>query len=374
MHILKTDWLMKFHPAKPYNDLPLLPPGTDVETKPVLKKLTAARAALAELKGSSAMIPNPLMLINTIVLQEAKASSEIENIFTTNDVLYKAFSSGSSQTDLASKEVIRYREALWNGFNYLKRENSFSVDLFGQIVRTIKENDAGIRIPDPGSKVVIGNKSEKKIIYTPPEGVEVIRSKLENLKNFMNLGDTKIDFLIKMAVAHYQFEAIHPFADGNGRTGRILNILYLVNKNLLDLPILFLSKYIIGHKSDYYRLLREVTEERKWEGWILYILDAVTETSFHTLGKIKAIKTLLDETMEQIKRDHPEIYSRELIDVLFMQPYCKIANLVENGIATRNTASKYLNVLSGAGILEKQKSGRESLYLNRRLYDILGNG
>ncbi|MEX0772967.1 MAG: Fic family protein [Balneolales bacterium] len=364
---------MKFHPAEPYNDLPLLPPGKDVETKAVLKKITEARASLAELKGSAAMIPNPLMLINTIVLQEAKASSEIENIFTTNDVLYKAFTTGP-KTDLASKEVLRYREALWNGYNHLEGEKKFSVDLFIRIVRAIKEDVPGIRKPDPDSRVIIGNLAKKRIIYTPPEGEEVIRKKLENLKDFMNIRGSGIDPLIKMAIAHYQFEAIHPFADGNGRTGRILNILYLVNKDLLDLPILFLSKYIIEHKVDYYQLLREVTEDNEWEGWIIYILDAVRETSSLTLQKIISIKTLMDQTLEQIRQDHPEIYSRELVDVLFMQPYCKIAHLVDKQIATRNTASKYLNTLADAGILEKQKSGRETLYLNKRLYDVLGNG
>ncbi|MEX1122334.1 MAG: Fic family protein [Balneolales bacterium] len=363
---------MKFNPGEPYNDLPLLPPGTDVETKAVLKRLTAARASLAELKGSAAMIPNPLMLINTIVLQEAKASSEIENIFTTNDMLYKAFSMGPT-TDLAAKEVLRYREALWNGYNHLENEKKFSTELFIRIARTIKEDVPGIRKLDPESRVVIGNAAKKHIIYTPPEGEQVILKQLENLKDFMNIQGTGVDPLIKMAIAHYQFEAIHPFADGNGRTGRILNILYLVNKNLLDLPILFLSKYIIEHKADYYRLLKEVTEDQEWEAWLIFILDAVRETSSHTLHKILAIKSLLDDTIEQIKKDHPQIYSRELVDVLFMQPYCKISHLVDNQIATRNTASKYLNTLAGAGILEKQKSGRETLYLNIKLYDVLGN-
>ncbi|MEX0929803.1 MAG: Fic family protein [Balneolales bacterium] len=364
---------MSFNPAEPYNALAPLPPPGDVESRAVLKKLTEARAALAELKGSAAMIPNPLMLINTIVLQEAKASSEIENIFTTNDVLYKAFSGSRSATDLASREVMRYREALWNGYNKLKQERKFSVDLFLQIVRTIRQNDAGVRKPDPGSRVIIGNTTLKKIIYTPPEGERVIREKLENLRDFMNNSDPGLDSLVKMAVSHYQFEAIHPFADGNGRTGRILNILYLVKNNLLDLPILFLSRYIIAHKSDYYRLLRGVTENNEWEGWILYILDAVTETSSLTLRKIRSIKDLLEETIEQIKQDHADIYSKELVEVLFMQPYCKIAHLVDRQIATRNTASKYLNILAGGGILEKQKSGRESLYLNKKLYQIHGN-
>ncbi|MEX2397656.1 MAG: Fic/DOC family N-terminal domain-containing protein, partial [Balneolales bacterium] len=216
---------MKFNPGEPYNDLPLLPPGTDVETKAVLKRLTAARASLAELKGSAAMIPNPLMLINTIVLQEAKASSEIENIFTTNDMLYKAFSMGPT-TDLAAKEVLRYREALWNGYNHLENEKKFSTELFIRIARTIKEDVPGIRKLDPESRVVIGNAAKKHIIYTPPEGEQVILKQLENLKDFMNIQGTGVDPLIKMAIAHYQFEAIHPFADGNGRTGRILNILY----------------------------------------------------------------------------------------------------------------------------------------------------
>ncbi len=235
---------MTFDPLKPFNNLPLLPPKADVETKAVLRKAIAAGRALAELKGLGETIPNQSMLINTLILQEAKASSEIENIITTNDALFKAFTAASQQFDPATKEVLRYREALWEGYNDLKKKPVLTTNLFIKIVRTIKQTDAGIRNL-PGT--VIGNQRTGQVIFTPPQGEAIIREKLKNLEDFIH-ADDELDPLVKLALIHYQFEAIHPFFDGNGRTGRIINILYLVREGLLDLPVLYLSKAIIDRR------------------------------------------------------------------------------------------------------------------------------
>ena len=247
---------MVFLPDQPYNDLPLLPPKAEIETKAILKKAISAGRALAELKGVGRTIPNQAILVNSIILQEAKASSEIENIVTTHDALFRAFSAKTGQIDLATKEVLRYREALWEGFNRLWERPLLTTNLFVRIVQTIRANKAGIR-NTPGTKVASAATGE--VVFTPPEGEDVIRSKLKNLEDYIHAEDA-IDPLIKLALIHYQFETIHPFTDGNGRTGRILNILFLTSKQLLEVPVLYLSKYIIERKSDYYRLLREVTE------------------------------------------------------------------------------------------------------------------
>jgi Fic family protein len=263
----KIAWIkstnMKYDPLKPYNQLPLLPPKKDIETKAILKKAIAAGRALAELKGIGSTIPNQTILINTIALQEAKSSSEIENIVTTNDALFKAFSAQSSHVDAATKEVLRYREALWESFNTLKKRPVITTNLLIKLVQTIKENQAGIRNA-PGT--AIASTSTGEVLYTPPEGESIIRDKLKNLEDYIHEEDAT-DPLVKLAVMHYQFEAIHPFFDGNGRTGRILCILFLVRRELLELPILYLSKAIIETKSDYYQLLRQVTISDAWEGW-----------------------------------------------------------------------------------------------------------
>lgn len=241
---------MVFSPDKPFNDLPLLPPKAEIETKETLKKTISAGRALAELKGLGETIPNQAILVNSIILQEAKASSEIENIVTTHDALFRAFSANTTQIDSATKEVLRYREALWQGFSSLKSRTLLTTNFFIRIVQAIRANKAGIR-NTPGTKVV--NAATGEVVFTPPEGEEIIRNKLKNLEDYIHAEDT-IDPLIKLALIHYQFEAIHPFSDGNGRTGRILNILYMTSQHLLDLPVLFLSKYIIEKKSDYYHL------------------------------------------------------------------------------------------------------------------------
>lgn len=359
---------MAFKSDKPYNDLPKLPPKLDLESPAVLKKAISANRELAELKGKAGVIPNQGILINSLILKEAKASSEIENVVTTNDKLYEAFSAGDKNYDPQTKEVLRYRQALWAGFNQLK-ERPLSTNLFIDIVQTIKRNESGIR-DTPGT--VIANPNTNKIIYWPPEGKELIRDLLGNLETFIHSDEDDLDPLIKMAVIHYQFEAIHPFDDGNGRTGRIINILYVVLEELLTLPVLYMSSYIINRKADYYRLLRKVTEERDWESWILFMLEAVERTSRETTAKIEAISELLEQTISEAKAKLPDrVYSKELIELLFEQPYCKIKFLVDKGIAQRQTAGEYLNELEKIGILRSKKPGREKLYLNTALYDLL---
>ena len=357
---------MAFNREKPYNELPLLLPDKKVwETLDVYKKLAEARAALAELKGRLPIIPNPLMLINTLVLQEAKDSSTIENIFTTNDALYKAFSSNLN-TDPSTKEVLRYREALWNAFSKMKKPTDYSEKLAVEIFKTITERKEEIR----RVQVYIG--SSNHIVYTPPSPGNILKEKLNNWFDIA-LNDKSVDPLIKMAMLHYQFEAIHPFSDGNGRTGRILNVLYLCKEKLIDLPVIYLSKFILDNKNNYYKFLREVTQDGKWESWILFMLDAVRSTASFTLDKVNAIYEDYISVIEKVRTQAPEIYTHELIEVIFNQPYCKIAILEEKKIASRNTASKYLRRLEELGILASEIVGRETLYKNILLLNILSS-
>jgi len=359
---------MIFNPAIPYNELPPLPPKAEIETKGVLKKVVAAGRALAELKGLGATIPNQSILVNSLVLQEAKASSEIENIITTNDALFKAFTASSTRIDPATKEVLRYREALWKGYSELKRSGLITTSLFVRLVQIIKEESAGIRV-SPGT--VVQNTRTGAILYTPPTGESVIREKLRNLEEYIRAEDF-MDPLIKLAVIHYQFEAIHPFPDGNGRTGRILNSLFLVSRELLDLPVLYLSRYIIDRKGEYYRLLQGVTTKGEWERWILYMLDAVQTTATATRHKIISIRNLLDQTLNTARSKLPaRIYSKELIELLFQQPYTKVQLVVDAGIAERKTAAVYLKELEHAGILRSKKVGKELLFLNVKLFQLL---
>ena len=359
---------MSFDPEKPYNDLPLLPPKAEIETKATLKKAISAGRALAELKGLGETIPNQAILVNSIILQEAKASSEIENIITTHDALFRAFSAKTSQIDPATKEVLRYREALWEGSSILEDRPLLTTNLFIRIVQTIRANKAGIR-NTPGTKVA--NAATGEVVFTPPEGENIIRDKLKNLEDYIHAKD-EVDPLIKLALIHYQFEAIHPFNDGNGRTGRILNILFLTQKHLLDLPVLYLSKYLIEQKSDYYRLLRGVTEHQEWEPWILYLLEAVEQTALFTRDKILSIRELLIKTLEFTKENLPSrVYSKDLIELLFNQPYTKTNFLVDEGIAERKTAANYLKQIEKIGILQVQKVGKENLYLNKELFGVL---
>lgn len=358
-----------FNKESLYNDLSLLPPKIELETKEILKATISANKALAELKGVAKTIPNQSILISTLPLQEARLSSEIENVITTNDKLYEAIASSANNFDPQTKEVLRYREALWEGYKELQVRKLLTTNLYIRIYQKIKETNASIRVT-PGTKI---SNSKGEIVYTPPEGEELIRNKLRNLEEFIH-ADDELDDLIKMALIHYQFEAIHPFSDGNGRTGRIINVLYLILKGQLDLPILYLSKYIIENKKKYYKRLRNVTEKNEWQPWVLYILDAIKETAEFTSAKIILIKNLLDKTTEEAKKKLPSrVYSKELIELIFEEPYSKTKFVVNAGIAKRQTAAEYLKELEKVGLLKSKKVGREILYLNYKLQKILAD-
>lgn len=356
-----------YDPKQPYNDLSLLPPDIQLSAQ-VYNKAIEANKALAELKGMADMIPNQAIILSTLILREAKDSSEIENIITTQDDLYRAFSAEIGDYNPAVKEVLNYKEALWKGFELIRDRKIISINMLNQIQEVLVKNNAGIR-SQPGT--ALKNARTGETIYTPPFGKDIIDGMLKNLEEYININDDEVDPIIKMAIIHYQFESIHPYYDGNGRTGRMLNVLYLIQQNLLDLPILYLSSYIIKHKADYYNGLSAVRDNNKWEEWILYILDAVEKTSKDTIKTIKDIRQLLDETIEKVKTDLPKIYSRELVEVLFQQPYCKIAHLVKHGIVTRFAGSKYLKLLEEIGVLKGEKLGRENLFINVRLYELL---
>ena len=359
---------MVFDRMTPFNELPLLPPKIETDSKSILRKAISANKILAELKGTASLIPNPSILINSLTLQEARSSSEIENVLTTSDDLFKGFAVSEGRIDPQTKEVLRYREALWNGYTKLKKKSVFGTNLFIDIYKKIIQTDEGIRI-NPGTRVANGRN---RIVYSPPEGERLIRDKLKNLEKFVHDDEDRIDLLVKLAIMHYQFEAIHPFTDGNGRTGRILCVLYLVHKKLLDLPVLYLSQYIIKEKTQYYRMIRNVTERNEWEAWILFMLDAVEKTSSLTIDKILKIKSLFEDTLELAKQKLPSyVYSKELIELLFEQPYCKIQFLVRDNIAKRQRASVYLKELQKIGILKQEKVGKEKLYLNRNLFKLL---
>jgi Fic family protein len=354
-----------FRRSEPYNDLPLLPPAADLETKAILRQTILAARALADLKGIAAKIPNQAVLVSGIVLQEARLSSEIENIVTTSDELYRAAASPDDVTDPQTKEVLRYREALWHGF-YSLRDRPLSTNLFIEIVSQIRGVRMEIRrVPGTTLKSQAG-----EVIYTPPMGESLLREKLGNLETFLHAEDGP-DPLIRLAVMHYQFEAIHPFTDGNGRTGRILNILYLAEKGLLDWPVMYLSQYILSHKSEYYRGLRAVTEEGSWEAWILFMLRAVEETARETQRRVTRILDLMDRTKERVKAELPKIYSKDLIEAIYQNPYCKIRFLEEGGLGNRQTVSGYLKKLSEIGVLRPLKAGREMYYINDDLLTAL---
>jgi Fic family protein len=355
-----------FKADKPFNQLPLLPPRQEVETRGVLKKCIAARAALAELKQASDLIPNANMLVNTLPLLEAQASSEIENIVTTTDSLFEYASLGENRADPATKEALRYRTALREGFEYLQRR-PLGTRLAEQLCSRIKGVEMSVR-KVPGT--ALANSKTGKVIYTPPEGEALLREKLANWETFLHEQE-EVDVLVRMAIAHYQFEAIHPFTDGNGRTGRLLNIQFLVEQELLTLPILYLSRYIIEHKDDYYSKLLKVSARQSWEQWILYVLDGVEDTAVWTREKIRAIRTLLEHTNQYVRSTRPDLHSRELIDVIFSQPYCRIANLVDADVAKRQTASVYLKQLVEIGVLKEMKVGREKLFVHPKLIRVI---
>lgn len=354
-----------WRPELPYNSLPPLPPARDLETKAILKRCITARAALAELKQAAELIPNQGMLINTLPLLEAKDSSEIENIVTTTDKLFQHAQS-DNLADPATKEALRYRTALYSGFRSLAQRPLCTATAV-EICRTTKGVDMDIR-RTPGTQLI--NDRSGEIIYTPPEGEALLRDKLANWERFLH-NETELDPLIRMAIGHYQFEAIHPFTDGNGRTGRILNILYLIQEGLLGLPILYLSRFIIARKNDYYTRLLDVTRKEEWGPWILFMLQAVEETAQWTTAKIAAVRALAEHTTAHIRERLPKIYSRELVDVIFEQPYSRIANLVEKDIAQRQAASRYLKDLAALGVLKEIQVGKEKLFIHPKLMQLL---
>ena len=369
----KNEHIM-FDRKKPYNELPNLPIKEEIIDKEILKKWGLTSRALAELNRNILRIPNPTMLINTIALQEAQSSTAIENIFTTEDELYKAASDSVKEKNAnpSTKEVLRYREALWGGFNLLKDKGNFDLDVIIGVYQEIKNTTQGIRSPQ--SLVVIKRGQSEfrtgEIVYTPPRGEGLIEDKLDNLLEFLN-DNAEFDPLLKMIIGHYQFEAIHPFSDGNGRTGRVLNLLYLVNQNLISHPVLYLSKYIIENKDEYYYSLSSVTQRQSWKPWIEYMLDAVLQTSRQTNQIIDDILSQMDATFNYVK---PKLkwYSYELNLAIFSQPYIKQKTLGEVlGGKSRTTLTKYVNELIKLGVLSKKEDGKDVYYVNNDLIRIL---
>lgn len=354
----------RWRPDKPFNDLPLLPPKSDLETKVILKQCIQARAALAELKGAGELIPNPSVLINTLPLLEAQASSAIENIITTTDRLFQ-FRDLDESADAATREALRYSQALLKGFQSLQKR-PLVTRTAEEICSLIKGRPMQVR-KIPGTALA---RASGEIVYTPPVGEDLLRSLLANWERFLHEA-TEIEPLVRLAVAHYQFEAIHPFTDGNGRTGRVLNSLFLISEGLLTLPILYLSRYIIGHKANYYRLLREVTKTDEWEAWVLFMLKGVEETARWTTEKIAAIRALQTHTVEYVRQAAPKIYSHELINLIFELPYCRIQNVTQRGVAVRQTASGYLKGFVKLGVLEEKPVGREKLFIHPKLMRLL---
>lgn len=357
---------MSWQPDVPFNNIPMLPPsGQVLESIEVLKACIPARAALAELKQAGELLPNQGLLINLIPLLEAKDSSGIENIVTTTDRLFQ-FAQEDSGADKATKEALRYRTALFEGYKQLA-QRPLNTNMAVEVCSTIKSVTMDIR-KIPGT--ALSNQITGEVIYTPPVGEDVLRHLLSNWEQFLH-ADDDIDPLIKMAVSHYQFEAIHPFTDGNGRTGRVMNVLYLIEKKLLTLPILYLSRYIVQNKEEYYRLLLSVTRDGEWHRWIIYMLNAVEQTAKWTTGKIAAVRKLIEHTTDYVQYQLPKIYSHELVKVIFEQPYCRINNLVESNIAKRQTASVYLKQLCDVGVLTEITAGKEKLFIHPKLIRLM---
>jgi len=351
--------------------IPSLPLSIDVETKPVLKKIAAARSALAELKGASLSIPNEAILISTLSLQEAKDSSAIENIITTHDELYRADAFAKQFATIAAKEVHNYAHALREGFETVRKQGIISNNHVLKIQSLIEDNSAGFRTL-PGT--ALKNEQTGDVVYTPPQHQDEIIEHMGNLEKFMNdsaLSDW--DPLVKMAVIHHQFESIHPFYDGNGRTGRIINILYLVKEGLLHIPILYLSRYINQNKSEYYRLLQLVRTHNAWGEWVMFMLTSVEQTSMQTIGLIQKIKTLMLRHKQTLRSELPKIYSQDLLNNIFRHPYTKIDFVMKDLGVGRITATRYLNELSRIELLHKEKLGRDNYYINKDLFNLLRN-
>lgn len=358
---------VNYNPAIPYNELPLLPPQAEIENTIILKKTIAASRALSELKGANTNLPNPTLFIDTINLQEAQASSAIENIITTQDELFKASIADKKNDNPATKEVMYYKDALWYGVEQINIRPILTTNLFVALVQIIKENKSSIRNA-PGTQ--LKNPSTNTVVYTPPEGENIIRDKLKNLEDFIHAEDN-IDPLVKMAIIHYQFEAIHPFFDGNGRTGRIILLLYLKMTGLLDLPALYLSNYIIQNKNKYYSNLRKVTEDGNWQDWIMYMLDMVEQTALKGRNQIAEIEALMNDMGKEIQQQLPKIYSKDLMEELFRLPYTKRNQLEKAGLGNLKTVGNYLKELENQGFLKSEQVGKEKLYLNFKLLEVL---
>lgn len=351
--------------------IPILPLKQDVETKPVLKRVATAHRRLAELKGVARTIPNEQILINTLTLQEAKDSSAIENIITTHDELFKAELFIESLTSPAAKEVQNYANALRKGFEFVRRNKILTDNHIIEIQEELEQNKAGYRRL-PGTE--LKNKDTGEIVYTPPQEYDQINRLMQNLSEFINddsLSD--IDHLVKVAIIHHQFESVHPFYDGNGRTGRIINILYLVIKELLDLPVLYLSRFVIQNKGEYYRLLQAVRDNDEWENWILFMLQGIEETAVQTISLIEQMRNMMGDYKRRLRTDLPKLYSQDLLNNLFRHPYTKI-EFVQNELrVTRKTASLYLKQLVDNGYLKLVKIGTSNFYLNEPLFDLFIN-
>lgn len=351
--------------------IPILPLKQDIETKTVLKQVAKAHRRLAELKGAVLSIPNTTILINTLSLQEAKDSSAVESIITTHDELYRAELSLHTAVSPATKEVQSYSDALIQGFELVKKHGLLTCNDIIEIYKRIKHNEAGFRVT-PGTTLI--NDQTGEVVYQPPQSYDEIVSCMSNLERFINDDSmSDIDPLIKMCIIHHQFESIHPFSDGNGRTGRIINILYLVSQGLLDLPVLYLSRYIIKNKGEYYRLLQAVRDKQEWEAWILFLLKGLEETSQETVTLILNMKALMMDYKTGIRNQFPKVYSQDLLNNLFKHPYTKIDFICNELNVTRPTATSYLTQLVDAGFLTKMKLGRDNFYLNIKLFDLLIN-
>ena len=353
------------------NQIELLPPKANIETKAILKKVALAHRYLAELKGVARSIPNQNILIDTLALQEARESSAIENIISTFDDIYQSSSKNEIYISEAAKEVYAYSKALKVGFELVKKNGLLTSNHIIIIQSTIENNKAGFR-KLPGTKLL--NETTGETVYTPPQDYDTILKLMDNLQSYINNDElSEVDPLIKMAVIHHQFESIHPFYDGNGRTGRIINILYLIKNDLLSLPILYLSRYIINHKTTYYQLLQEVRNNDEWENWILFILDAVAETSKNTIQKINDISIAIHKYKITLREKTPKIYSQDLLNNLFRNPYTKIEYLMNDLKISRNTAIRYLEQLEKIDLITKKKVGRDNFYVNNSLLNILIN-
>ena len=345
-----------------------LPINQEVETKAVFKKTISANRALAELKGAARSIPNQNILINALALQEAKDSSEIENIVTTFDELYRS-QVGSSSMSHQAKEVHRYRQALYQGFDLVNKHGLLLKKHIVEIQKILENNDAGIRTQ---AGTVLKNEDTGKVIYKPPQDHQTIQNLMDDLEDYINKKElNELDPLVKMAIIHYQFESIHPFYDGNGRTGRIVNILYLILNGLLEMPILYLSSYIIKTKADYYRLLGEVRTNNAWEEWIIYMLEGIEQTAIDSIQLIENIDKLMTNTKQHLAKKLPKIYSKDLLEVLFKQPYIKIGFLVDELKITRKTAASYLREIESIGLLDGVKVGRDVYFINKKLFALL---